>query len=271
MDSSLITPEQDPDLVAEAPGRYGASHRPRYVSALLSAAMCALLLLALLSMASLRDQDHIARTILTAMNLGPPPGEKQPKATKLQAAKQAAVPQHTSAHAAPKLLPHIDVNNPNKVDWPEGFIHTSHAEMAAGDIGNIHSAASSGNANASTGGGGHGGGEGAGGSSFYNVDWYRKPPRSVFDNYLRPGQSTGRRAEIECRMIENYHVEDCHEVSEEPRGTGMARVMREAAWQFLVRPPRLNGKTLLGTRVHITYTFTQTEREESPDKLGELP
>jgi hypothetical protein len=40
----------------------------------------------------------------------------------------------------------------------------------------------------------------------------------------------------------------------------MARVLREASWQFQVRPPRLNGKTLLGTRVHITYTFTEFER-----------
>jgi len=272
MESSLTTPDPNPEIGAEGPSRYGAPRNSRYVAALLSFAMCALLLLALLSMAAIRDVTHTAVTVLTAMNLGPPPGEKQPNPTKARAAAKAVTaPQHTKATAAPKLLPHIEVNNPNKVDWPEGFIHTSHAEMASADIGNIHSAPSSGNANASAGGGGHGGGVGEGGTSFYNVEWYRKPPKTVFENYMRPGQATGRRAEIECRMIENYHVEDCHEVSEEPRGTGMARVMREAAWQFLVRPPRLNGKPLLGTRVHITYTFTQVEGEEDSPKTGEAP
>jgi protein TonB len=272
MESSLTTPDQTPGPGPEGPSRYGAPRNSRYVAALLSLGMCALLLLALLSMAAIREVTRTAATVLTAMNLGPPPGEKQPNPTKAHAAAKAATtPQHTQATAAPKLLPHIEVNNPNKVDWPEGFIHTSHAEMAAGDISNIHSAASAGNANASAGGGGHGGGVGAGGTSFYNVEWYRKPPKTVFENYLRPGQSTGRRAEIECRMIENYHVEDCHEVSEEPRGTGMARVMREASWQFLVRPPRLNGKPLLGTRVHITYTFTESEGDESAEKTGESP
>ncbi len=210
----------------------------------------------------LQQQHHCNNTTITQTN----------NTTKQQESAKTQPRQHQAQSVpAPKLLPHIDINNPNKVEWPEGFIHTSHAEMAAADISNIHSSGSTGNANASAGGGGHGGGEGQGGSSFYNVDWYRKPPRTVFDSYMRPGQQTGRMAEIECRMIENYHVEDCHEVREEPRGTGMARVMREASWQFLVRPPRLNGKSLLGTRVHITYTFTQLERELGGDKTGEAP
>jgi protein TonB len=267
MESSRLPP--DLNLQAEGPSRYGPPRRTRLVSALLSLCITVLMVLVLLYMAVLHDAGQTARSILTAMNLGPPPGEKQPNPTHEQQAAKAQTTHRTQAHPAPKLLPHIDVNNPDKVEWPEGFIHTSHAEMVAGDISNIHSAASTGNANANAGGGGHGGGEGAGGSSFYNVEWYHKPPHSVFDNYMRPGQSTGRLAEIECRMIENYHVEDCHELREEPRGTGMARVMREAAWQFLVRPPRLNGKPLLGTRVRITYTFT--DHGEHTEETGEAP
>jgi protein TonB len=269
MESSLIP--TDPNPVPEGPSRYGPPRQARFVSALLALCVTVLMVLVLLYMAVLHDGGQTARSILTAMNLGPPPGQKQPNPTKQQQAAKARTTHQTQTAPAPKLPPHIDVNNPNKVEWPEGFVHTTHAEMAAGDISNIHSTASTGNANASTGGGGHGGGEGEGGNSFYNVDWYRKPPHSVFDSYMRPGQSTGRLAEIECRMIENYHVEDCHEVREEPRGTGMARVMREAAWQFLVRPPRLNGKPLLGTRVRITYTFTQSDRIEEAPRTGEAP
>jgi protein TonB len=264
-------PQPVPDTTAYAPGgRYDAPRRSRYVAAVLAGLVTGGLLLVLIAMAVEREPGTTARAILTAMNLSPPPGEKQPNPTRQQAAK-AQVTHPVESQVAPKLPPHIDVNNPNKVEWPEGFIHTSHAEMAAADISNIHSSAASGAGNASAGGGGgHGGGAGEGGNSFYNVDWYRKPPHSVFDNYMRPGQSTGKLAEIDCRMIENYHVEDCHEVREIPRGTGMARVMREASWQFLVRPPRLNGKPLLGTRVRITYTFTADGEEEAP-RTGEAP
>lgn len=245
------------------PSRYQASTRSRYAAAVLSALVGIGLLFVLLSMAALTDQGRrMGAAVLTAMNLSPPPGAKSPKPQQAQKQqKPVTVPQQV-APSAPKILPHVEVNNPNKVEWPEGFIHTSHAEMAAGDIGRIHSApADPGAGSSDGGGGGHGGGAGQGGQSWYNVEWYRKPPHSVFDNYMRPGQQTGRLAEIDCRMIDNFHVEDCHEVREEPRGTGMARVMREAAWQFLVRPPRLNGKPLLGTRVRITYTFTDHTEE----------
>lgn len=254
----------------EPPSRYSAPREGRLFSAVMAGALGVLMVLILLAMATLVDSSgKMGASLLTAISLSPPPGARSPHPERARAAPKLATTPHQVAALAPKLPPHIDVNNPNKVEWPEGFIHTTHAEMAAADIGKIHSAIASGNGSGerNAGGGGNGGGDGQGGQSWYNVEWYRKPPRSVFDSYMRPGQATGRRAEIECRMIEDYHVDDCHELSEEPRGTGMARVMREAAWQFLVRPPRLNGKALIGKRVRITYYFTH----DGEGGTGEAP
>jgi len=264
MEIPLRTAAEDEILVEYRASRYGAPTQSRYVSALLSLGVVALILLALLSMAALRDEGRAGGAILTAMNLSPPPGEKKPNPTKARAAaKAAAAPHQMQATAAPKLPPRVPIDNPNKVEWPEGFIHTSHAEMASSDIGKIHSAPSTGNSDATVGGGGHGGGEGPGGSHLYNAAWYREPSNTALVSYMRPGQSTGRWAEIACRTIENWHVEDCQELGEEPRGSGMARVLREAAWQFLVRPPRVDGKSMIGTWVRIHYDFTHEKATES--------
>ncbi|WP_353226856.1 hypothetical protein [Novosphingobium sp.] len=271
MEFSLITPDQTTvpadDTMVEPRSRYAAPRRSRFASALMALGMVVLMVLALLSMAVLRDEGHAGGTVMSAMNLSPPPGEKQPNPTKARAAaKPATVSHQVQSTAAPKLPPRVPIDNPNKVEWPEGFVHTSHAEMAAADIGKIHSAASTGNADASAGGGGKGGGEGPGGSHLYNAAWYREPPNSALASYMRPGQASGRWAEIACRTVENWHVEQCQELGEEPRGSGMARVLRQAAWQFLVRPPRVDGKSLIGTWVRIHYDFVQKKVEETPEQ-----
>jgi len=66
-------------------------------------------------------------------------------------------------------------------------------------------------------------------------------------------------------MIENNHVENCQIIGENPRGTGLAKALRLASWQFLVKPPRINNKPQLGVWVRIHFDFGSA----SADTTGE--
>jgi hypothetical protein len=100
-------------------------------------------------------------------------------------------------------------------------------------------------------------GLGPGGAQLYPVAWLREP----YDSELTPYLATVKRippgasAEIACRMIERNRVENCQIIGENPRGTGLAKALRLAAWQFLVKPPRIDNKPQLGVWVRIRFDF----------------
>ena len=104
-------------------------------------------------------------------------------------------------------------------------------------------------------------GEGPGGEQIYRVAWYREPTDAQMRPYLSAAKSVpgGAWAEIACRMIEDYHVENCRPLSESPRGSGLAKALRLASWQFLVRPPRIGNKVLIGSWVRIRFDFGKAE------------
>ena len=101
----------------------------------------------------------------------------------------------------------------------------------------------------------YGPGEGPGGERLYKVEWYRRPTDAELNGYLKSPPPPNSWARIACRMIENYQVENCRALSESPVGSGLARAMRQAAWQFRVRPPRVGGKQILGGWVEIDIQF----------------
>lgn len=103
----------------------------------------------------------------------------------------------------------------------------------------------------------YGPGEGPGGRRLYNAEWFpRRPSNAELNGYLRGPAPDGGWALIACRTIPGYRVENCQILGESPVGSGLARSMREAAWQFRVRAPRVNGKEMIGEWVRIRIDFT---------------
>lgn len=103
----------------------------------------------------------------------------------------------------------------------------------------------------------YGPGEGSGGKRLYNAEWYREPTNSELNGYLPANAPPDGWGMVACRTIDDYRVDNCRSLGESPLGSGFARALRLAAWQFRIRPPRLGGKPLVGEWVRIRITYTQ--------------
>ena len=181
-----------------------------------------------------------------------PAGEKQAAAPKPQAARQAVA---RTAAAPPSPAPPPPV--PIPVPTPAPALAMTHDDFAATDIGRMAKAPSDadGADTAVDTAAVAGPGEGPGGARLYNAEWYREPPPNALALYLPGGPQPGW-ATIACRTEPQFHVGNCRELDESPRGSGLSRALRQAAWQFQVRPPRLGGKPLIGGWVRIRFDFT---------------
>lgn len=105
----------------------------------------------------------------------------------------------------------------------------------------------------------YGPGAGPGGERLYAADWQREPTSAELDGYLPNGAPAGSWAMIACRTIPGNQVENCRVLGEGPPGSGLARAMRQAAWQFRILPPRTGGKPILGAWVRIRFDWTAGE------------
>jgi hypothetical protein len=171
-----------------------------------------------------------------------------PKAEKAAPKPKTVVKAQQQQAKLPPVIPRSKPTPP--------FIALSKADMAAADISNLGSPAQG-----ASGQGAKpalaGPGEGPGGAHLYNAEWYREPSDGELAYYLpKSGIDRGSWATIACQTVPHYHVDNCTLLGESPMGSGLARAIRMASWQFLVRPPNLDGKPLIGSWVKIRIDFT---------------
>jgi protein TonB len=104
------------------------------------------------------------------------------------------------------------------------------------------------------------------GEPLYAAEWYREPTHQELSTYYpKTAAEGGGWGMVACKTAERYRVTDCVELGQGPAGSHLAGAVRQAAWQFLVRPPRVGGKTLVGTwvRIRIDYTVERPSTGES--------
>ncbi|WP_202408076.1 hypothetical protein [Novosphingobium silvae] len=176
--------------------------------------------------------------------------EKAPRSEKRE---DEQPPQEEVRVEAP--VPPVEV--PTPAEKPAfSFLKVSRADMAAADIGAMKragsgAAAPGGGSSGST----YGPGEGPGGAVLYNADWFKEPTDAQLGGYLPANVPPRGWGMIACQTIDHYRVENCQILGESPRGSGFGRAVLNAAWQFQVLPPRINGKPQVGEWVRIRIDY----------------
>jgi protein TonB len=200
----------------------------------------ALLILVLLTLGVIQLPEQVPSTA-TIVDLVP---ESHDTAAQSAAAKPHPVKQ--TVQQQPRKLPPIKSPIPAKVPLP--LIEMTKDEMAAADIRNLP------RADAGSAGDSEEVGRGPHGEILYNAEWAREPTDAELAGYL-PKDAPEGSGLVACKTIPGNRVDDCVELGNDPPGSHLARAVRLAAWQFHVRPPRKNGKAMIGEWVRIRIDY----------------
>lgn len=137
---------------------------------------------------------------------------------------------------------------PPTADKPLAMIEMTKEDYAAADVGKLpkSGAGSAGDSNVV--------GRGPHGELLYAAEWAREPTDAELGGYL-PRNAPEGFGLIACKTIPGNRVDDCVELDQWPQGSRLASAVRQAAWQFRVRPPRKGGKVLVGQWVQIRIDY----------------
>lgn len=257
---------QDDQVVT---GYQSGSPRQRLISTLLSAAIVLLALLFAIYQTEVVPRLQKKPVNPTTFDVQPSRSGAGAKATEKHTrapkSKAPRAPQHQTPVEVPVPTP---TTTPTTTKPAFTFLKMSHADMAAADIGAMgHSGSGDNSAGKGSSGATYGPGEGPGGMTLYNADWYRRPTDAQLGTYLPPHRPPSGWGEVACQTIDHYHVENCEILAESPRGSGFGRAVLNAAWQFEVIPPRVNGKAQIGSWVRIRIDYSQRELDDQPGPM----
>lgn len=198
------------------------------------------------------------------------PGDtEQPQRTEQKKAAAKSDGREKAREVQPRPIETPPPPEPPAEPVPETFIRMTRREYAAADIKGLKSGPPSAPAEGT--GGAAGGsrpgdtaivGKAPNGEPLYAAEWYRRPRSAELQPYISSRARGPGWGLIACRTAPDHRVEDCQELAEGPRGSGYSGAVRQAAWQFRVRAPRVGGKELTGTWVSIRITYGKADDDE---------
>lgn len=101
------------------------------------------------------------------------------------------------------------------------------------------------------------------GEPLYAAEWYREPTNQELAYYLPKRMPEGGGwGMVACKTVARYKVDQCVDIGSGPASAGLGRAVRDASWQFLVRPPRVGGKVLVGEWVRIRIDYIRDGKPE---------
>lgn len=195
---------------------------------------------------------------LATFDVAPDSGEAPTAAPRPEAERRPERRQERARTTPPPTAPPPVPDPP----IPE-YLRMTREQFAATDISRLRRSEAPGAADAETASGSagdsraaYGPGSGPGGARLFNAEWVRRPTDAELRTYFPPVPH-GSWAIVACRTIPDNRVENCQSLGESPPGSKFASGVRQAAWQFRVRPPRLGGKPMIGEWVRIRIDITE--------------
>jgi protein TonB len=190
--------------------------------------------------------DEPSRALV--VDLQPESTEPAARPSKAADVEPPAAARPVPPRPSPPLLP--PMKSPIPPLRPLDMIELTPEEYAAADVGKLPKEGSgSGSAGDS-----EEVGRGPHGEVLYAAEWAREPTDAELAGYL-PANAPEGSGLVACKTIPGNRVDNCIELGDVPRGTRLARAVRLAAWQFRVRPPRKNGRAMIGEWVRIRIDY----------------
>ena len=232
-----------------APAREDGAARRRALSFLVALGIEVLIVLAFVRLRPTRPTVPVNVTTLSTFDV---------------ASEVVAAPEPAKRSAAQRTLETavrpVPVPPPRKPspDVPLDLLIVSKEVLAASDISKLGSnAPGSGQTPGRSPGDSERVGTGPNGEALYAAEWVREPTSQELAYYLpKRMPEAGGSGLIACRTAPRSRVEDCVELGSSPPGSRLASAVRQAAWQFLVRPPRVGGRPQVGEWVRIRIDYS---------------